>query len=66
VGVVLAPLLGEVASEGGAEDGLAELLEQRRDAAQGLLGGVGALLEDFYLGDKALLLVLRSNPNGPC
>jgi hypothetical protein len=54
--VLGAPLLGEVAAEGGGEDGLAELLEQGGDGVERVARAPAALLQGLELGDDAALL----------
>lgn len=52
----LAPVLREVAAEGGGEDGALELLEERGDAVEGLLGLLGVREKGVDLVDDAPLL----------
>ena len=57
VGVLLAPLFGEVAAEGCGQDGLAEAFEEGWDGVEGLFGVSAAGGEFFDFGDYAALFV---------
>ncbi|KYF81815.1 hypothetical protein BE20_44020 [Sorangium cellulosum] len=56
VGVLLPPLGGEVAAEGGREHGLSEALEERGDGVERLLCAAALGGEGLDLGDDAALL----------
>ena len=55
VGMLRAPVGGEVASEGGRQDGLAELFEQRRNGLERSPGFAAPLLQRLNFGDDAAL-----------
>jgi len=55
VGVGGAPIAGEVAAEGGGEDGLAEFFEEGGHGVEGFARAAAAGLEGFELGDDSAL-----------
>ncbi|MEZ4271520.1 MAG: hypothetical protein R3C68_08840 [Myxococcota bacterium] len=57
VGVLFAPVFGEVAAEGCGQDGFAQAVDQGGDAVEVLFGFAGALEQLFNLVDDTALLV---------